>query len=159
MDLSKILAISGRPGLYKIISQTGQNVIVESLSDQKKFPVFASYKITTLNDISIFTNEKDVPLADVFKAIFQKEKGETSISPNADKQELFGYFEEVLPDYDKDRVYHTDIKKVLKWYNLLYSKNLLDFTEEEEKKEAPEKEAKLAKSSDAEKKENDENPS
>ena len=135
MDLSKILAISGKPGLYKHIAQSKTGIVVESISDGKRTSAFASEQISTLSDISIFTNDEDVKLEVVLKSIFEKEAGKAAISEKSSSDELKTYFVEVLPDYDSERVYVSDIKKVLKWYNLLSENNILEFTEDADKKE------------------------
>ncbi len=147
MDLKEILAISGKPGLYKLLSQTKTGAIVESLLDQKRFPVFAHEKISSLEEISIFTETDDIALKDVFKKINEIREEKPAPDPKGNAQEIKDFFEEVVPDYDKERVYHSDIKKVLTWYNLLLGKNLLDFSEEEEENaespsESPEEKAK-----------------
>ena len=134
MDLSKILAITGKPGLYLVISQTKSGALVESIIDKKRIPVFATEKMSTLSDISIFTTEDDLPLNTVLKTIYEKENGGKCIDPKSDNNTLKKYMEEVLPNYDKDRVYVSDIKKLFSWYNLLQKENLLEFSEETEKK-------------------------
>ena len=139
MDLSKFLSISGKPGLYKHIAQSKTGIVVESLIDGKRISAFASDQVSTLNDISIFSTDEDIKLEDVFKNIFEKEEGKTAISEKSTPSELKKYFEEVLPEYDKDRVYVSDIKKVIKWYNILADilaeKNILEFIEEDTSKE------------------------
>ena len=132
MDLTKILAVSGKPGLYKTLSQTKSGAIVESLIDGKRFPVFAHERISSLEEISIFTETDDVPLKDVFKKINEITEGKPTPDFKGNMNEMSGFFEEVLPDYDKDRVYKSDMKKVISWYNMLLEKELLDFSEEEE---------------------------
>ncbi|MEI6696262.1 MAG: DUF5606 domain-containing protein [Bacteroidota bacterium] len=132
MDLSKILAITGKPGLYLVISQTKSGALVESIIDKKRIPVFASEKMSSLKDISIFTYDEDLPLFTVLKAIFDKENGGKCIDHKSDNNALKKYMEEVLPNYDKDRVYVSDIKKLFSWYNLLQNENMLDFSEETE---------------------------
>ncbi len=134
MDLSKILAITGKPGLYLVISQTKSGALVESIIDKKRIPVFAAEKMSSLSDISIFTTEEDLPLNTVLKAIYEKEKGGKCIDSKSDNNALKKYMEEVLPSYDKDRVYVSDLKKLFSWYNLLQQENLLDFSEETEPK-------------------------
>ena len=136
MDLSKILSIGGKPGLYKVLGQTQNNgIIVESLADKKRFPAYATNKISSLEDISIYTEEEDVPLKDVFQKMYEKHNGEKSIDPNVGGNELRNYFKEILPDFDEDRVYNSDIKKVIKWYNdLLEGGMLADFAKKEETK-------------------------
>jgi len=129
--LKGILAISGHPGLYKMISESKNSIIVESLDSGKRMPAYSTSKISALEDIAIYTENEDVPLQDVFKAVYEKEDGGEAMSHKSSANELKTYFEEVLPEYDKDRVYVSDIKKVLQWYNILHEKEMLDFTEEE----------------------------
>ena len=131
MDLSKILAISGKPGLYKTLSQSKNGFIVESLQDGKRFTAFTHERISTLEEISIFTETDDIPLKKVLKTIFEKQNGQSAILHQADPKELKSFFEQVVPDYDKERVYVSDMKKVVSWYNILLESKLLDFTEEE----------------------------
>lgn len=139
MDLSKILSISGKPGLHKMLAQTKNGMVVESLSDGKRFTAFAHERVSSLEEISIYTNDEDLPLKDVLKSIFEKQNGEAAISYKSDPAELKAFFEEVVPDYDKENVYVSDIKKVIYWYNLLQEKGMLEFEEEkEEEKEKPE---------------------
>jgi len=133
MDLSKVMAISGKSGLFKIISQSRGSIIVESLTDGKKLPIFATHRSSVLEDISMFTYTEDIPLKKVLWSIFQKEDGgKVSIDLKADGNTLKNYFESVLPDYDQDRVYASDIKKVLAWYNQLVEHNLVSEPIEEE---------------------------
>ena len=132
MDLSEILSINGKSGLFKLISKGKNNFIVESLTDRKRMPAFSHDGIATLDNIAIFTYENDVPLVDVFKAIYTKENGGKTPDISKDNVLLKEYFEKVLPNYDKERVYPHNIKKALLWYNLLHDEGLLDFTEETE---------------------------
>ncbi|MBS4014046.1 MAG: DUF5606 domain-containing protein [Bacteroidetes bacterium] len=134
MDLSNILAIAGKSGLFKVMSQTKNGVIVESLEDGKKIPVFANSRSSALEDISVFTVSEDLPLKEVFKKIFEKANGGKAVDSKADKNEMLKFFEEVLPEFDKERVYVSDIKKILSWYNLLLEKNLMVFEEEKPEK-------------------------
>jgi len=129
--LKGILAISGQSGLFKMVAESKNNIIVESLDSKKRFPVYATSKVSALEDIAIYTIDNDVPLKDIFKSISEKEEGGPAISAKASGNELKKYFEEILPDYDKDRVYVSDMKKVILWYNLLQENEMLDFTEEE----------------------------
>lgn len=138
--LKGILTISGQPGLYKVVSENKNNVIVESLETGKKSPAFSSAKMSSLEDISVYTLQDDVPLKDVFKKIFEKEGGKSSMSHKSSAAELKGYFEEVLPNYDQEQVYVSDIKKILMWYNLLSEKGLLVFEEESGQEEKDDKE-------------------
>jgi len=128
--LKGILAVSGQGGLFKMVSQAKNSIIVESLLDGKRMPAYATSRISALEDISIFTIEEDVKLIDVFKNIYEKENGGQAISHKASANDLKEYFEEILPDYDKDRVYVSDMKKVFMWYNLLLENQILKFEEE-----------------------------
>lgn len=134
--LKGILAISGQSGLFKLIAESKNNIIVESLETGKRMPAYSTTKISALEDIAIYTETDDVPLKDVFKAINEKEDGGKAISHKSSGKELKNYFEEVLSDYDRDRVYVSDIKKVILWYNILHDKSLLDFSEEQEEQNA-----------------------
>jgi hypothetical protein len=130
--LKGILSISGQTGLFKLVAESKSNIIVESLETSKRIPVHSTSKVSALEDIAIYTENGDVPLKSVFKAIYEKENGGPALSPKASGSELKSYFEKVVPEFDKDRVYVSDIKKVLLWYNSLQQKELLDFTEEKD---------------------------
>jgi hypothetical protein len=130
MRLKEILSVSGKPGLYVKIGATKNGIIVESLIDKKRIPVYASDKMSTLADISMFTTGEDVSLKDVFKKISEKENGAKSIDHKSDDKKLKEYFGQVMPEYDKDRVYVSDIRKVINWYNLLVANNQLDLSDE-----------------------------
>jgi hypothetical protein len=130
MELSKIMSISGKPGLFKHVAQSKTSIVVESILDGKRTTAFPSEQISTLGDISIYTENDDVKLEDVFKKIFEKENGKKTPDFKISDNELKKYFENILPEYDKERVYISDIKKVIKWYNLLIDHNLLEFKEE-----------------------------
>ena len=138
MKIDKIIAISSKPGLYEIKSQTKGGVIVESLIDKKRFPVNSVHNISALSDIAIYTYEEEVPLKDVFFNIFKKEEGKKAIDHKSKKEELLNYFSEVLPDYDEERVYPSNIKKVLQWYNALVDAKF-NFASLEKEEEAEEK--------------------
>ncbi|ASB50864.1 DUF5606 family protein [Alkalitalea saponilacus] len=133
-----ILAISGYSGLFKLVSQAKNSVIVESLTDGKRMPAYATSKISALEDISIYTEDEDVRLSDIFVTIFEKA---IEVDPKADAGSLKKKFEEILPDYDKDRVYVSDIKKVYMWFNLLKEKGIITeeaiskYKEEKDKEE------------------------
>lgn len=132
MDLSKILSISGKPGLYQLVGEAKANLVVESLIDGKRGPAFSHERISTLEEISIYTASEDIPLKDVFKTLYEKQDGQPVTDPKkASSNELKKSFEEILPDYDRDAVYVSDMKKVFVWYNFLLAKDMLDFTEEE----------------------------
>ena len=130
--LKGILSISGQSGLFKMVAESKNNIIVESLETKKRIPVYSTSKVSGLEDIAIYTETGDVPLKEVFKAIFDKEEGGTAISHKSSGNELKKYFEEILPEYDQERVYVSDIKKVMLWYNILHEKEMLDFTEVKE---------------------------
>lgn len=132
MDLSKIVSISGKPGLYMIKSQAIGRLIVESLIDGKCTPAFARDRMSSLEEISIFSVDEDRPLKDVFKMINEKMGEKVNFDfKKASNDELRAKFLDVMPDYDQDAVYPSDMKKVFAWYQMLMDKNLLDFTEEE----------------------------
>lgn len=130
--LKGILSISGQSGLFKLVAESKNNIIVESIDTKKRQPVYSTAKVSALEDIAIYTYEGDTPLKDIFKAIAEEEDNGPAISHKASGNELKNYFGKVVPDYDKDRVYVSDIKKVLMWYNSLQENEMLDFTEEEE---------------------------
>lgn len=118
--LKTILSVSGRPGLFKLISNGKNMVIVESLIDKKRLPIYARDKVVSLGDIAMYTTEDEVPLRDVLVSIKKKESGnKASILPSAKPEELKAYLGEVLPNFDGDRIYSSDIKKLINWYNLL----------------------------------------
>jgi len=141
MDLSKILSIAGKPGLFQMISQSKSGLIVESFTDGRRIPAFSHERISSLEEISIFTETDDVPLKEVFTAIFKKEDGKKTISHKSSAKELKELLTSVLPDYDEERVYVSDIKKLINWYNQLVEKNLIDLedknTEESKEEESP----------------------
>jgi len=133
MDLTDIITISGKSGLYTIIGQTKSNVIVESIADGKRFPTFSSNRISALKDISIYTNDGEASLSDIYQKIHEKENGKECISHNEPTDKLYAYLEEILPDYDKDQVYTSDIKKLFQWYNLLHKAEKLKLTKSDDK--------------------------
>ena len=134
--LKTILSISGRPGLFRLVSHGKNMLIVESLADKKKVPAYAKDKVISLGDIAIYTTDTEVPLHEVLTSVKNKENGEkSSLNPSAAKpEELRAYMAEVLPNFDRERVYPSDIKKLLSWYNLLISAGITDFTPVEEAK-------------------------
>ena len=130
--LEKILAISGKPGLYKLLSRGNNSLIVETLDAQKKrMPVFGTDKVISLADIAMYTDDEEVPLRRVFKNILEKEGGKkTSLDyKKASKDELVAFMGEALPNYDRDRVYPADMKKLAQWYNILIENEITDFEE------------------------------
>ena len=141
--LKTILSISGKPGLYKLVSQAKNMLIVESLQTGKRLPAYAHEKIISLGDIAIFTDEDDVPLGEVLESIKKKENGgKVSLDiKKADSETLRAYLADVLPNFDRERVYVTDIKKLISWYNLLVETGNTDFVEEKKAEAEPEKEA------------------
>jgi hypothetical protein len=133
MDLTKILSISGKPGLFKMVGETKNGLIVESLEDNKKFPVFSHEQISSLKEISIYTETDSVSLKDVLKKVRELQDDKPVDNPKkASADDLKALFEQLVPDYDKEAVYISDMKKVLTWYNLLLKNDMLDFTEDEE---------------------------
>ncbi len=133
MSLDKILSIGGKPGLFKLVTQTRTGFVAESLLDGKRITVGMTSNVSVLSEIAIFTLEEELPLVAVFKKIQEKEDGgKTSVGHKEDKLKLEEYFFEVVPDYDEDRVYPSDIKKVIQWYNLLHQHGITDFTVEEQ---------------------------
>lgn len=130
--LKEILSISGKPGLYKLINNTSNAIIVESLLDGKRFPAYSNSKIIALEDISIYTENEDMPLKEVLKRMYEKENGAPTLHHKEATEKIIGYFDEVIPEYDKDRVYVSDMRKIIQWYNLLTEKKLLVFEESQE---------------------------
>jgi hypothetical protein len=151
MDLKDILAISGYPGLYKKIKETKTGVVVESLENKKRIHAFASSKISALEDIAIYTEEEDVELVEVFKKIFEKENGGQTIDHKISKEELLEFFTEVLPNFDKTRVYASDIKRVVNWYNILHKLDMVSFEEENKEDESESGEEKSVEENSSEK--------
>ncbi len=132
--LKTILSISGKSGLYKLVSQGKNMLIVESLTDKKRMPAYGTDKMISLGDIAMYTDEDDVPLQEVFLSIKKKENGQPIALDikTATPDELRQYMGEVLPNFDRDRVHLSDIKKLIAWYNLLVANNLTDFESAEE---------------------------
>ena len=136
MEFDKILSISGKPGLYELKTQTRSGVIAQSLVDGKKLQVNLRNNISILSEISIYTYTGEESLKSIFNTIYTKTEGKESIDHKSSKKELENYFREILPEYDEDRVYQSDIKKVIQWYNILINNNFTDFSEEATTKEA-----------------------
>lgn len=132
--LKNILSITGKPGLYKLVSQGNNMLIVESLLDGKRMPTYARDKIVSLGEISMYTMGDDIALSEVLTNLGKKEELKAvSFDPKkADNNQLHTFFAEVLPDYDRDRVYPSDIRKLIQWYNILIGAGITDFTIEEE---------------------------
>lgn len=126
MDLSRVIAISGKPGLYRLVSQTRNGFIVEDLDKGKKVSIAANYNVSLLENVAIYGVSQEYPLAEVFFRIYKKENGGASIDHKSSGAELRAYMEQVLPEYDDTRVYDSDLKKLFQWYNILQSKGLLN---------------------------------
>ncbi|NDW08201.1 DUF5606 domain-containing protein [Dysgonomonas sp. 520] len=123
--LKTILSVSGKPGLFKLVSNAKNMVIVESLTDKKRMPIYARDKVVSLGDIAMYTTEDEVPLRDVLVSIKQKENGAKASTPSTAKpEELKAFLGEVLPNFDKERIYNADIKKLINWYNLLIESDI-----------------------------------
>ena len=120
--------------MQRMVSNSSNAIIVESLIDGKRFPAYSNAKIIALEDISIYTETEDMPLKEVFKRMYDKEGGKQAISHKEPNEKIVAYFNEVVPEYDKERVYTSDIKKIIQWYNLLVSKGILNFEDEEKDK-------------------------
>lgn len=141
--LKEILSISGKPGLFKLVSRAKNMLIVESLLDGKRSPAYTTEKIMPLSDISIFTQDADIQLNEVLKKLFTKENGKIcDIDPKSDNKTLINFMGELVPNFNRDRVYPSDIRKIITWYNILINTGITDFevtAEEEENVESSEK--------------------
>lgn len=140
MKLDKILAISGKPGLYYLRAQTRTGLIAESLTDGKKMPVSMRNNVSVLSEIAIYTLDGETSLREIFARIKEKENGGQALDHKSSKDELEAYFFEIVPNFDEDRVYASDIKKVIQWYNLLQANDIMDFSTDEEAPAADEEE-------------------
>jgi len=134
MDITGIVFLSGKPGLYKVITKRKNELVAESIPDGKRLFVYALDKVSALEDISIYTYDDDVPLKDVFAKLYKIEEGKKSIPHKSDINVLRAKMEEILPDYDVDRVYNSDLKKFFQWYNILIEADLLHVEETVEEK-------------------------
>lgn len=135
--LKEILSVTGKPGLFKLVSQGKNMLIVESLIDGKRIPAYTKDKVVSLGDIAIFTETTEIPLAQVLEAVKTKENGAVcSVDSKADNDKLRNYMGEILPDYDRDRVYPSDIRKLINWYNILINAQITDFLAEEKEEVA-----------------------
>ena len=139
MDLTDIISISGKSGLYSVVGQSKKNIIVESIQDGKRFPTFSTNRISALKDISIYTYEGEMLLSDVYRKIHEKENGDKTIDHNESHEQLRRYLEKIVPNYDKEQVYNSDIKKLFQWYNLLHDAKKLKLKKNKDKKETVEK--------------------
>jgi len=138
MSLEKILSISSKPGLYELKAQTRSGFVAQSLQNGRKIAVNLRHDVSMLSEIAVYTLEDEIPLPEVFEKIYEKENGEKCIDHKRPKAELIAYFEEILPEYDNERVYASDVKKIFQWYNLLISNNITEFTKQEEKESVEE---------------------
>ncbi len=138
MEFNKIIAVTGKPGLFEILTQTKNSLIVQSLPDKKRFSINATQNVSLLENIAIYTYEEEVPLLTIFKSMFEKEEGKEAISHKESGKKLAAYFEEVLPNYDVERVYTSNIKKIIQWYNSLvtigFDFSKIEITEENTEK-------------------------
>ena len=139
--LKGILSISGQTGLFKLVSQAKNSIIVESLIDGKRFPAYSTSRVSALEDISIYTEEGDAKLSEILLKIYESTNGGETPTAKASAQDLRNYFETIIPTYDKERVYVSDIKKVLAWYNLLVSKSLIDPAKAQQESDASDEQA------------------
>ena len=146
IKLKDILSISGKGGLFKFIAQARNGIVVEALEDKKRHVAPATARVSSLEDIAIFTYEEEVPLSDLFFQIHGQTEGKESISHKESADKLKEAFRELVPEYDEERVYVSDIKKVFQWYNLLHAHDMLEVVEKEEDEAASEEESKKVES-------------
>lgn len=132
MNITSIISITGKTGLHKIVSQTKNGLIAESIEDGKRFPVYASEKVSAIEDISIYTKTDDMPLVEVYQKLYKKTDGKIAIDHKAKPEELQSFLKEVV-DFDEERVYNSDLKKLFQWFNILIKADLLKEEEKEEK--------------------------
>ena len=135
VNLKDILAISGRGGLFKYIAQARNGIVVESLEEKKRHVAPATARVSSLEEISIFTNGDELPLSDVFMKIHEQKAGDEAMSHKASPEELKNALAELVPDYDEERVYVSDIRKIFQWYNQLQKQGLLELIDKEEEEE------------------------
>ena len=136
MDYKEILTISGKSGLFKLISQSKSSAVVESLTEHNRMPLFMSSKASSLEEIYLYTEEGSIALKDVFQRIYAHTKGEKTIDPKTAEPEMRSYLETIIPEYDRDHVHYSDMKRLFSWYNILLENNLLVLGEEEKPEEA-----------------------
>ena len=132
MGLQTVLSVAGKPGLFKLIARNKGGVVVESLLDGKRTSISATANVSSLGDIAIYTYDKEVPLREVFQAMAAATEGKEALSHKSSKDELEDFFGEVLPKFDQERVYASDIKKVVQWFNILVKNDLLSLLDEDE---------------------------
>lgn len=134
MNLKSIISITGKPGLYKIVSQTKSGFIVESLAEGKKLPVYSTDKVSALEDICIYTTTEDMPIIEVYAKVYDTTKGAAAIDHNAKPEELRAYLANIVPEFDQERVYNSDLKKLFLWFNILVKSEFFKQQEAEAKK-------------------------
>lgn len=134
MNLKSIISITGKPGLYKVVSQTKSGFVVESLSDGKKLQVYASDKVSALEDISLYTTNDDMPIVEVYSKINLSTSGAAAIDHNSKPEELRAYLSKIIPEFDQERVYNSDLKKLFMWFNILIKSDFFKQQETEDKK-------------------------
>lgn len=127
MEFNKIISVTGKPGLFQVVSQSKNSIIVESLTDKKRLAINTTQNVSLLENIAIYTYEEDIPLLIIFKSMFEKTEGKEAISHKESGKKLAAFFAEVLPNYDDERVYTSNIKKVIQWFNLLVNAGM-DFS-------------------------------
>lgn len=152
MKISDVLAISGKPGLFKILVSSPKNLVVESMIDGKRSSIPGSLRVSSLSDITMYTTNEDVPLREILKSMFDKNKGKPALSHNAAQQEVKDFIDSVVDNLDHGRVYASDLRKLVQWYNLLISQKALPFEVEEEKKDDKDDKKPTATKSAAQKK-------
>lgn len=139
IDLTGIIAISGQAGLFKVIAQSKNGIIVEALADKKRTTISSTSKVSSLEDISMFTTGDDKPVSEIMKSIFDKEKGGVAVDAKSDDKTITTYFASILPEYDKDRVYVSNMRKLFSWYNILQTTGNLKERSEEKAEDSTEK--------------------
>jgi hypothetical protein len=127
MEFNKIISVTGKPGLFQVVSQSKNSIIVESLIDKKRLAINTTQNVSLLENIAIYTHEEDIPLLNIFKSMFEKTEGKEALSHKESSKKLAAFFAEVLPNYDDERVYTSNIKKVIQWFNLLVNAGM-DFS-------------------------------
>ena len=152
MKISDVLAISGKTGLFKILASSNKNLVVENMIDGKRSSIPGSLRISNLSDITMYTKKEDVPLREILKSMFDKNQGKEALSHNSAPQEVKDFIDGVVEDLDHDRVYASDLRKLVQWYNLLISKNALPFEEEDDKSEDKNEKKSTAKKQSTKKK-------
>ena len=138
MTLKDILAITGQPGLFKYVAQSANGIIVEALADGKRMNATGSAKLSSLAEIAVYTDEGEMPLHEILDMLYKKSEGKPAIDPKSPPEKLKAYFQEIVPDYDRERVHTSAMKKILSWYNILLEMGMTDFSVEEEEPAAEE---------------------